>query len=84
MSTGCIVIKDRYSGVHARQIPSDAVTGAALAAAARELAEDVGVEPGEYYTAGITAQRDPGAARLLDGIDYGDGGIAWDPESTRF
>lgn len=83
MTTGCTVIKDRFAHIHARPLPSGELTSAVLRAEARELAEDVGVEPGEHYTAGITAQRDPGAARLLDGVDYADGGISWEDEATQ-
>lgn len=82
MATGCIVIKDRFGDCHATKMPVvEEANVAAMQRWAAELAENIGFEPGERYTYGVTSQRDPGAARLLDGVAFENGGIEWDDET---
>jgi hypothetical protein len=71
---GCVVIKDRFGDCHARQLHGEA-NPQAIEAAARELASDVSCESGETIAVGLSPKRDPGAARLLWGVDYSDGGV---------
>lgn len=71
---GCVVIKDRLGDVHARQLYGEA-NPEAIDAAARELASDVSIDAGETIQVGLCAKDDAGAARLLWGVAYADGGV---------
>lgn len=72
-----ICIKDRFGDVHAARV-TGAATPEAIEMSAREIAETLAVcDDDEHIKVGLCQQRDPGAARLADGKDYGDGGIEW-------
>lgn len=74
---GCIVLRDRFGDVHAQSLRDGEANPEAIKAQAADFAESLGFEPGESYKIGLSAVRDPGAARLGESRDYGDGGIEW-------
>lgn len=71
-----LCIKDRFGDVHATRCVLEA-DPENVEAAAREFARDMAVEDGETIKVGVGQPKDPGLARLRDGIPYADGGIDW-------